>query len=395
VKAGWRVVPLGEVCSVVNGGTPKSSVASYWGGDVNWLTPKDMGQMTGRHIAETPRKITANGLDNCSARLVPAGSVIMSTRAPIGHLAINDAPMAFNQGCRGMIPEANLDPVFLFHFLSANTEALNKLGTGTTFKELSATALRAFPIPLPPLDEQRQIVAVLDEAFERLSRARANAEANLADARELFVVALKQIFSIATGMPKGSVVQLGSTFKTATGSTPPKSDARNYGTFLPFVKPPELTDGEVFEAPDNLSAEGAALARVFPAGSVLISCIGNLGKVGLATRTLTCNQQINVISPNTAVALPEFMFFQALSPQFRGQLSAASSGTTVPIVNKSKFNAIEIVVPPLDTQREIAEKLATIQSESRSVATDYQTKAAAIDWLRQSLLQKAFSGELT
>ena len=351
--------------------------------------------MTGRHIAETPRKITANGLDNCSARLVPAGSVIMSTRAPIGHLAINDAPMAFNQGCRGMIPEANLDPVFLFHFLSANTEALNKLGTGTTFKELSATALRAFPIPLPPLDEQRQIVAVLDEAFERLSRARANAEANLADARELFVVALKQIFSIATGMPKGSVVQLGSTFKTATGSTPPKSDARNYGTFLPFVKPPELTDGEVFEAPDNLSAEGAALARVFPAGSVLISCIGNLGKVGLATRTLTCNQQINVISPNTAVALPEFMFFQALSPQFRGQLSAASSGTTVPIVNKSKFNAIEIVVPPLDTQREIAEKLATIQSESRSVATDYQTKAAAIDWLRQSLLQKAFSGELT
>ena len=194
MKAGWEVRPLGEVCTVVNGGTPKSNVPAYWGGDVNWLTPKDMGQMQGEYIAETPRRITQDGLTNSSARTVPPHSVIMSTRAPIGHLAINDAPMAFNQGCRGMVPGKHLHARYLFHFLSANTEQLNDLGTGTTFKELSSSALKTFPIPLPPLEEQQRIVAVLDEAFEGLTRARAHAEANLQNARELFESFLADLF---------------------------------------------------------------------------------------------------------------------------------------------------------------------------------------------------------
>jgi type I restriction enzyme S subunit len=290
-----------------------------------------------------------------------------------------------------------VDRHFLFYALSPSliSEQIDQFRGGVAQQNLSLAQVRELTIPLPQLEEQKRIVAVLDEAFEGLSRARANAEANLADARELFAVELKRSFTTAAAMSKGGVVQLGSAFETATGSTPPKSDVRNYGSFLPFVKPPELTDGEVFEAPDNLSADGATLARVFPAGSVLVSCIGNLGKVGLATRKLTCNQQINVIKPNTAKAFPEFMFFQALSPQFREQLTAASSGTTVPIVNKSKFNAIEIALPPLDAQREIAEKLTSIQSDSRTVARLYQAKVEAIECLHQSLLQKAFSGELT
>ena len=197
MKAGWEVKALGDVCEIVNGGTPKSAVPEYWGGDVQWLTPKDMGKLEGNYIAETPRKITELGLAKCSAKLAPAESLIMSTRAPIGHLAINTTPMAFNQGCRALVPSMNIDLKYLFFWMSANVLALNELGTGATFKELGAGALKAFQIPLPPLDEQKRIVAVLDAAFEGLTRARTHVETNLQNARELFESALGQIFDNA------------------------------------------------------------------------------------------------------------------------------------------------------------------------------------------------------
>ena len=174
-QRGWPIKTLGQVATVANGGTPKSKVAEYWGGSVQWLTPKDMGRMDWREIEKTPRTITESGLSKSSARLIPASSVILSTRAPIGHLAINTVPMAFNQGCRGLVPKEGLDHVFLYYFLYANRRILQELGTGTTFKELSASNLKLVPIMLPPLEEQRRIVAVLDEAFEGLDRARAQA----------------------------------------------------------------------------------------------------------------------------------------------------------------------------------------------------------------------------
>lgn len=395
MKAEWRVVPLGDVCTVVNGGTPKSNVASYWGGDVNWLTPKDMGQMTSRHIAETPRKITAKGLDNCSARLVPVGSVIMSTRAPIGHLAINDTPMAFNQGCRGMIPGANLDPVFLFHFLSANTESLNDLGTGTTFKELSATALRSFPVPLPPLDEQKQIVAVLDEAFEGLSRARANAEANLADARELFAAALRAEF--VRSPDDWREVALSEIGKTVTGSTPRTSDARNLGGDLPFIKPGDfLPDGRLDYENEGLSEKGAAVSRVLPPGCALMVCIGaTIGKSGYSERRIATNQQINAVVPNAGIR-GEFIYLQMITPDFQREVLRNAGQATLPIINKSKWSALKVRLPrDLAWQHEITGRMRSLRDVISDLELRYSASRSELDTLHQSLLQKAFSGELT
>src|SRR5690606_11770255 len=112
-----------------------------WNGEVWWLTPKDMGKLQHREVERTPRTLTQDGLRSSSARLVPTGSIILSTRAPIGHLAINIQPMAFNQGCRGIVPSERIDRVFLYYFLFLNRATLDDLGTGATFKELSAGAL--------------------------------------------------------------------------------------------------------------------------------------------------------------------------------------------------------------------------------------------------------------
>src|SRR3546814_10977963 len=111
-----------------------------------------MGRAEDARMSVTSRTISEAGLNNSSARLIPAGSVILSTRAPIGHLALNDCPMAFNQGCRGLVPRGALVAKYLFYFLLANVQRLNDLATGSTFTYLTPGALRCIPltVPTPP-----------------------------------------------------------------------------------------------------------------------------------------------------------------------------------------------------------------------------------------------------
>lgn len=159
---------------------------------------------------------------------------------------------------------------------------------------------------------------------------------------------------------------LGAGFCTVTGGTPPKCNSDFYGDFMPLVKPPELRDAGLDDAEDGLSESGAAVARIAPPNSILVSCIGNLGKIGLNTVPVAFNQQINAILPDEAKAIPSFIFYQVLSCSFKEQLESLASGTTVPIVNKSKFNSITIVLPPLSEQKRI---VALLDEAFEGIAT--------------------------
>jgi type I restriction enzyme S subunit len=191
MKAGWQRKTIGDVCEVVNGGTPKTGVAEYWDGSHQWITPAEMGKRTSPYIGQTERTISDAGLRNSSARLLPEKSVILSSRAPIGYLVINTAPMAANQGCKGLVPLNGLDSKYLFYYLASIVPLLNDLGTGATFKELSGGKLKEVPIPVAPLAEQHRIVAILDEVFDGI----ATAEKNLQNARALFESHLQAVFS--------------------------------------------------------------------------------------------------------------------------------------------------------------------------------------------------------
>ncbi|WP_445442938.1 restriction endonuclease subunit S [Clavibacter sp. km1a] len=158
-------VPLGDIADIVSGATPKSNVDEYWGGNVQWVTPADLSRLTGAHISTTPRTLTELGLQSCSAMVLPPGSVLLSSRAPIGHVAINDAPMATNQGFKSLIPRQDrVDAKYLYHWLRANKALLQSLGNGATFKEISKAVVARIEIPLPPLEEQKRIAAILDSA---------------------------------------------------------------------------------------------------------------------------------------------------------------------------------------------------------------------------------------
>jgi type I restriction enzyme, S subunit len=165
-----------------------------------WITPAEMGRRSNPYVGETERQLTDVGLS--AANLLPSRSVILSSRAPIGHLVINTVPMATNQGCKGLVPKSNLDHKYLFYYLGSIVGLLNDLGTGATFKELSGGKLKEVPIPLPSLPEQQRIVAILDDAFAGLAIATANAEKNLKNARELFESYLGPTLSFLTFVRK-------------------------------------------------------------------------------------------------------------------------------------------------------------------------------------------------
>jgi type I restriction enzyme S subunit len=403
-QSGWETKTLGEVAAIVNGGTPKSKVAEYWGGGVQWLTPKDMGQMDGREIAATPRTITDAGLAGSSARLAPAGSVILSTRAPIGHLAMNTVPMAFNQGCRGVVPSEKLDPIYLFHFLDMSRELLNDLGTGTTFKELSSSNLKSVKIPLPPLEEQQRIVAVLDETFEGLARARAHAEANLQNARELFenyredfltpsrrqgwsYKKLDDLITIKHGFAFKSA------FFVAEGQyavlTP--GNYHETGGFRDRGGKQRYYSGE-FPSEFLLRKGDLLMAMTEQAPGLLGSCMIVPEHEGYLH-----NQRLGLISPKDGVAWSTEYFSQAFNLKaFRKGLSDTCSGATVRHTSPGRILAESIPYSNDKAELEtIAIDLAEREQDCRTLENAYCEKLQDLDDLRQSLLQKAFAGELT
>ena len=164
----WEVAQLRRRFAVVNGGTPATGIDDYWDGETVWLTPDDLGGNAGCWISEGRRRITKDGVRNSSARVSPVGSVVLSTRAPIGHLAIAAVPAATNQGCRTLVPDLRTDSCFAYYTLFACRSVLQSLGKGSTFMELTPADLAAFAIPMPPPDEQRAIAAFLDRETERV-----------------------------------------------------------------------------------------------------------------------------------------------------------------------------------------------------------------------------------
>ena len=162
---------LNEVCKIVNGGTPDTKNESYWDGNTQWLTPKDMGKLKNVNVINTLRQLTEEGLKNSSASLIPENSIILSCRAPIGHLAINNVPMSFNQGCKGLVPDSTiLNYKYLYYFLLSSKKLLNNLGTGTTFKEISSKVLSGVKINVPSLDMQKKIIDKIESIFKELQK---------------------------------------------------------------------------------------------------------------------------------------------------------------------------------------------------------------------------------
>ena len=164
----WEIAPLKRSFQIVGGATPKSEQEAYWDGEIVWVTPSDLSKLSSINISDSQRKITSEGLASCGTALVPSGSIVLSTRAPIGSLAIAETELCTNQGCKSLVPIADTQSRFFGYLLSTSTGELNIRGKGTTFLELSGDELGAFKVGVPPNAEQLAIAAFLDRATSRI-----------------------------------------------------------------------------------------------------------------------------------------------------------------------------------------------------------------------------------
>ena len=390
MKAGWTRAALGEICQIVGGGTPKTSVPAYWRGDIRWATPKDLSNQRTRYISDTGRSITDAGLNSSGAKILPAGSVLLSSRAPIGLVAINTMPMATNQGFKSLVPKnGQIDTAFLAYWLSANTRYLQSLGSGATFKEISKAVVEKIEIPVPPLAEQRRIARILDliVTLQRRQRKAVAAAASIVPAS--FYDTFGDPIHNSKRWLCASIKEVGT---VVTGNTPPRSEPRNYGGEIGWVKSDNISDDSLYvlASAEHLSQLGATRARIAPPGSILITCISGspsaIGRVALATNTLAFNQQINAVIPTDID--PRFLCTQLRL--MRPLLRSISTGGMKGLISKRTLEGVEVIVPPREQQEAFGRGFDLVGTQLRC----YQQRSKQATKLFSSLQYRAFNGEL-
>ncbi|WP_333873708.1 restriction endonuclease subunit S [Methylobacter sp.] len=194
VPAHWEVTRVKEISTVVNGATPKSSVAENWDGELPWVTTDDLGKLNTKFITDTKRKITAKGYASCGTSICPIGSVVISGRAPIGHIGILSIKASSNQGCKTLVLRHKAaNNLFIFYSLLSSKSKLEALGRGTTFIELSTKELSLFNLPMPPLAEQQAIANYLDEKTAHIDRIVATINSQIDKHKELRLTLINDV----------------------------------------------------------------------------------------------------------------------------------------------------------------------------------------------------------
>ena len=203
VPRGWQIAPIGDVVESVGGGTPDTKELSYWEGGVHcWTTPKDLSGIQAPVLLTTERKLTDKGLAKVSSGLLPAGSLLLSSRAPIGYLAIAQVPMAINQGYIGMLPNSKLPPLFMLFWCRQNMEIIKGRANGSTFMEISKKAFRPIPAVVPPASVIDAFMQVAGVMFERIVSNEQQAQ-TLASLRDTL---LPRLISGQLGLPEAEAL---------------------------------------------------------------------------------------------------------------------------------------------------------------------------------------------
>ena len=168
--AEWKECTIADIGTVVGGATPSTKKSeNYEGGTIAWITPKDLSMFSGRYIKCGERNITKEGLNSCSAQLLPANTVLFSSRAPIGYVAIAANEVCTNQGFKSIIPNEDTDSLFLYYLLKYNKENIENMGSGTTFKEVSGNTMKGIRVKVPKsIEDQRKIASILGTIDDKI-----------------------------------------------------------------------------------------------------------------------------------------------------------------------------------------------------------------------------------
>ena len=385
----WKTVKLGEVTEIIKGGTPSRNVEKYFRGNIAWAIPSDITALDSfLYIDDTETHITEEALSNSAARLLPAGTVLLTSRATIGETAIATVPMATNQGFANFICRETLSNVFLAYYLRYIKEKLNDLASGSTFKEVTKGTLLNIEIPLLPLSEQRAIAEALSDVDGLLNAL----DALIVKKQAIKQATMQQLLIGKTRLPGFSgawetkrVSEFGDVVTGATPST--KINAFWNGPY-PWITPTDITSERDMTVSERMiTQEGLNAIRTLPPNTVLVTCIASIGKNAILKTKGSCNQQINAVTPNSAHNA-EFLYYLF---EFNANFLLANAGITATnIVSKSAFSNLVFEAPLLDEQIAIASVLSDIDAEIVALE-QRRDKTHAI---KQGMMQQLLTGRV-
>lgn len=406
MKSRWTWTTIGECCELTSGGTPSKHNVNFWLGDVPFVSARDLKS---DRIEDALLHISHEAVRESAAKIAPIGTLLMLVRGmglangiQAGEVV---APVAFNQDIKAIHPPSALIPRFLLLALKSSSmrvdgeSILSSAAHGTL--KIDTELLRQLPVPVPPLPEQRRIVGILEEAFEGIATARANAEKNLENARDLFESQREATLSPRANWrlsPLGDLCEIkhGFAFKgkffvdsgefvlLTPGNFYERGGYRDRGKKQKFYSG-EIPDGYVLKRGDLLVAMTEQAAGLL--GSPLL--------VPDSDRFLH-NQRLGLIVPKSNQPWSSEFFFHVFNlKRVRKQIHDEGTGAKVRHTSPGRIHAVEVAYPDsAASQRAVAERLVEVGEEVERLESIYQQKLAALDELKKSLLHRAFSGQL-
>ena len=412
IPSHWESKVLKRQFRVVNGSTPKSTEPSYWDGDIPWVTPDDLGKMNGTVLSKTVRHITSQGYASCGTQMVPAGSLLLSTRAPIGHLAIAGSPVCTNQGCRSLVFRHSCSQTYYYFQVLAARRVLEAAGRGSTFTELASVDLESVPLAVPPLDEQRAVAAFLDRETAKIGALVAKKERLIELLQEkrtaLISRAVTRGLDPSVPMKDSGVEWLGGIpshwesrvlkrqFRVVNGSTPKSGEPAYWDGDIPWVTPDDLgkMNGAVLREPSRLITSkgyGSCGTRMVPAGSLLLSTRAPIGHLAIAGTAVCTNQGCRSLVFRYSGS-ETYFYFQVRAA--RRVLKAAGRGSTFTELANVDLESVPLAVPPLDEQRAVAAFLDRETAKLDALIAKVNEAIAHLHEYRAALVSAAVTGKI-
>lgn len=391
--AEWKKCKISDIGTVVGGATPSTKKSeNYENGDISWITPKDLSTFCGRYIKQGERNITETGYRSCSTQLLPRNSVLFSSRAPIGYVAIAAKELCTNQGFKSVIPNENIDPLFLYYLLKYNKHNIESMGSGTTFKEVSANTMRNI-IVFVPSDKRVQekiasILGALDNKIEENERINNNLE------QQIEMVLLKTINDTDT-----QPVMLGD-YLYIKGRIGWKGLKKS--EYLPIsnyriINGESLTlSGIDWNKAGYISAERYEESPeiMLNIGDILLSKDGTIGKIGYVDKldapTSVASGIFVIRNTRQSEISTQFIYYLLKSKLFKAFIASRTEGSVIPHLYQKDFMEFEFQLPSPDDMKIFDDTTADMFSLVFSNLNENER----LIHLRDSLLPKLMSGEL-
>lgn len=388
MKKGWKLKKIKDIGTVIGGTTPNTNIAEYWNGSLCWISP---AELDGSHyLYDSRKKITEAAVKAKSLKLLPAGTVILSSRAPIGKVVINKVPTYCNQGFKCIVCGEEIFNEYLYWWFWGKTEYLNSLGTGATFKEISKKVVEEIEIPLPPLSEQEEIVRYLDKAFMKIDAMKEKAEEALEEAKALFQSALTEMMKPKKGWEEKKLGEVCN--KITDGShNPPKGIALSKYKMLSSqnidygcmnsqnVRYLSKEDYEVENKRTNAQK-----------GDVLLTIVGTIGRACVLKGdegNLTFQRSVAVIKPKEIINSYYLMYDFWQLNELMNNLAhgAAQKGFYL-----KQLSQLPILLPPLPEQEAIVSRLDAISERVKIMEENYSKTVEECDAMKQAMLREIF-----